>query len=104
MTGPQLSSERPARLHDIMAGHVDAGTVPGLVWTVLRRGEVRSQTIGVTAVDGDRKVTSDTIFRISSMSKPVTAVATLILVEECLLRLDEPVERLLPELAERWVV
>jgi CubicO group peptidase (beta-lactamase class C family) len=46
----------------------------------------------------------DTIFRISSMTKPVTAVATLILLEECVLRLDEPVDRLLPELAERRVV
>ena len=46
----------------------------------------------------------DTIFRISSMTKPVTAVATLILLEECVLRLDEPVERFLPELANRRVV
>ena len=45
-----------------------------------------------------------TIFRISSMTKPVTAVATMILLEECLLRLDEPVDRLLPELAGRRVL
>jgi CubicO group peptidase (beta-lactamase class C family) len=46
----------------------------------------------------------DTIFRISSMTKPITAVATMILVEECKVRLDEPVDRLLPELAERQVL
>src|SRR5260370_517612 len=46
----------------------------------------------------------DTIFRISSMTKPITAVATMILVEECKLRLDEPVDRLLPELANRKVL
>ena len=46
----------------------------------------------------------DTIFRISSMTKPITAVATLMLLEECVLRLDEPVDRLLPELADRRVV
>lgn len=46
----------------------------------------------------------DTIFRISSMTKPIIAVATLILLEECVVRLDEPVERLLPELAGRRVV
>jgi CubicO group peptidase (beta-lactamase class C family) len=45
-----------------------------------------------------------TIFRISSMTKPVTAVATMILLEECLLRLDEPVDRLLPEVAGRRVL
>ena len=46
----------------------------------------------------------DTIFRIASMTKPITAVATMMLVEECKLRLDEPVDRLLPELADRKVL
>ena len=46
----------------------------------------------------------DTIFRIASMTKPITAVAAMILVEECRLRLDEPVDRLLPELADRRVL
>jgi CubicO group peptidase (beta-lactamase class C family) len=46
----------------------------------------------------------DTIFRIASMTKPITAAAAMILVEECRLRLDEPVDRLLPELAERRVL
>ncbi len=46
----------------------------------------------------------DTIFRISSMTKPITAAAAMILVEECALRLDEPVDRLLPELADRRVL
>ena len=46
----------------------------------------------------------DTIFRIASMTKPITAGAAMILVEECKLRLDEPVDRLLPELANRKVL
>ena len=46
----------------------------------------------------------DTIFRIASITKPVTAAAAMILVEECRLRLDEPVDRLLPELADRQVL
>ena len=46
----------------------------------------------------------DTIFRIASITKPITAAATMILVEECALRLDEPVDRLLPELADRRVL
>ena len=46
----------------------------------------------------------DSIFRIASMTKPVTAVAAMILVEECRLRLDDPVDRWLPELADRKVL
>jgi CubicO group peptidase (beta-lactamase class C family) len=70
---------------------------------VSRRGDVHVDVIGTSALDGSA-MQSDTIFRISSMTKPITAVATLILLEECALRLDEPVDRLLPELADRRVV
>jgi CubicO group peptidase (beta-lactamase class C family) len=59
--------------------------------------------LGAQAVGGD-PIQRDTIFRISSMSKPITAVATMLLVEECALRLDDPVDRLLPELADRRVL
>ena len=51
-----------------------------------------------------RRCARDSIFRIASMTKPVTAVAALILVEECRLRLDDPVDDLLPELADRQVL
>ena len=56
--------------------------------------------------DRERKILlkRDTILRIASMTKPITAVATMILVEEGKLRLDEPVDRLLPELANRKVL
>ncbi len=104
MTGPGLSTDGLARLHDIMVGYVDRGEVPGLVAVVSRRGEAHVEVIGATAVDGGAAVRRDTIFRISSMTKPITAVATMILLEECVVRLDEPVDRLLPELAERRVV
>jgi CubicO group peptidase (beta-lactamase class C family) len=99
-----LSKEGLVRLHEIMAGHVAHGAAPGLVSLVSRRGEVEIDAIGVTALGGRQAVRPDTIFRISSMTKPVTAVAALILLEECVLRLDEPVERFLPELASRRVV
>jgi len=99
-----LSKEGLARLHGIMGRHVAHGAAPGLVSVVSRRGETDIDAIGVTALGGRQAVRSDTIFRISSMTKPVTAVAALILLEECVLRLDEPVERLLPELARRRVV
>jgi CubicO group peptidase (beta-lactamase class C family) len=87
-----------------MAGHVDRGRAPGLVSVVSRRGEAHVDVIGATAVGTGSAMRHDTIFRISSMTKPITAVATMILLEECVVRLDEPVDRLLPELADRRVV
>ena len=99
-----LSAERLKRLHDVMTGYVERGEVPGLVTLVARRGEGHVDAIGAMAADSEQPMRRDTIFRISSMTKPVTAVAAMILVEECLLRLDEPVNRLLPELAARRVL
>jgi CubicO group peptidase (beta-lactamase class C family) len=90
-----LSTARLRRMHDVMAGYVERGDVPGMVTLVSRRGEAHVDAIGMQR---------DTIFRIASMSKPITAAATMMLVEECKLRLDEPVDRLLPELANRKVL
>ena len=95
---------RLGRMHDVMAGHVERGGVPGLVTLVSRRGKVHVDAIGMKAVGGRDPMRRDTIFRIASMTKPITAAATMILVEECKLRLDEPVDRLLPELADRKVL
>ena len=103
MRSPGLSADRLARLHDTLAGHVERGAAPGLVSVVSRRGDAHVDVIGATAFGG-APMQRDTIFRISSMTKPVTAVATLILLEECVLRLDDPVDRWLPELADRRVV
>ena len=93
-------------MRDVMAGYVERGEVPGIVTAVSRRGETHVEAFGTkTAGGGDGDlVRRDTIFRISSMTKPITAVATMILVEECKLRLDDPVDWLLPELAKRSVL
>jgi len=104
MSSGGLSRERLGRMHDVMAGHVDRGNVPGLVTLISRRGVVHVDAIGMKATSGSDPMRRDTIFRITSMTKPITAVATMILVEECKLRLDEPVDRLLPELADRKVL
>ena len=104
MTSSGLDAHRLARLHDTLHAHVERGAAPGLVSVVSRRGEAHVDVIGSTAVDGSTPMSDDSIFRISSMTKPVTAVAALILLEECVVRLDEPVDRLLPELADRRVV
>jgi CubicO group peptidase (beta-lactamase class C family) len=99
-----LSTARLGRMHDVMTGYVERGDVPGLVTLVSRRGEVHVDVIGTQAFKDPDPMRRDTIFRISSMTKPITAAATMILVEECKLRLDEPVDALLPELAERKVL
>jgi CubicO group peptidase (beta-lactamase class C family) len=99
-----LSEERLDRMHDVVLGHVEHGNVPGLVTLISRRGEVHVDAIGSKAVGGEDKIQRDTIFRVSSMTKPVTAAATMILVEDCTLRLDDPVDRLLPELSEPQVL
>src|SRR6266700_6792711 len=99
-----LSNARLGRMHDVMTCFVERGEVPGLVTLVSRRGEVHIDVIGTKAYEDSDPIRRDTIFRISSMTKPITAVATMILVEECKVRLDEPVDRLLPELAERQVL
>src|SRR2546428_5469519 len=75
-----------------------------MVTLVSGRGELHVDAIGMKAVEGLDRVRRDTISRISSMTKPITAAAALILVEECKVRLDEPVDRLLPELADRRVL
>src|SRR5713101_6847869 len=104
MSTAGLSRGRLGRMHDFMAGYVERGEVPGLVTLVSRRGEVHVDAIGTKAIGDSCPMRRDTIFRISSMTKPIIAVATMILVEECKLRLDEPVDRWLPELADRQVL
>src|SRR5580692_10642221 len=94
MTGA-FDKARLTRLDGVMAGYAARGHVPAIVTALSRRGEVHVGAHGAVR---------DAIFRIASMTKPVAAVAAMILVEECKLRLDEPVERLLPELADRRVL
>jgi len=60
--------------------------------------------IGTLAFDRAAPIRRDTIFRLASVTKPITAVAAMILIEECKLRLDDPVDELLPELADRKVL
>src|SRR5581483_9625572 len=99
-----LSSARLSRMHDFMVKSIERGKVPGLITLISRRGEVHVDVIGAQAFNDPTPMRRDTIFRISSMTKPIIAVATMILVEECKLRLDEPVDALLPELARRKVL
>src|SRR6266571_1637409 len=92
------------RLHDAMAARVAKGELPGLVTLVARGDDVHVDTIGAMAFGGNEPMRRDTIFRIASLTKPILATATMILIEEGKLALGEPVQRLLPELADRRVL
>jgi CubicO group peptidase (beta-lactamase class C family) len=104
MSSSGLSKTRLARLRDLMARYVERGAVPGLVALVSRHGETHVEALGTKALGGSDPVRRDTIFRIASMTKPIAAAAAMILAEECKLRLDDPVDELLPELADRRVL
>src|SRR5207253_3420247 len=92
------------RLHEAMAARVAKGELPGMVTLVAHGEDVHVDAIGVKAFGGNEPMRRDTIFRITSMTKPILALATMLLVEEGRLALDQPVDRLLPELAERRVL
>jgi CubicO group peptidase (beta-lactamase class C family) len=85
-------------LHQALHQQVDSGALPGAVALVARGDDEQVVAVGRRAVDGPA-MTRDSIFRIASITKPITAVATMMLVERGLLGLDDPVDRFLPELA-----
>src|SRR5215218_359604 len=102
--GGAWSRPRLDRMHDVMAGYVERGYLPGLVTLISRRGETHVDVIGMTAFESGEPMRRDTIFRIASVTKPIVAAAAMTLVEECTVRLDDPVDELLPELADRQVL
>lgn len=107
MTAGGFSSKRLARVRDVLVRHVDAGYVPGAVAVVARHGEVHIEATGNLAFAGAGSRTpmaADTICRTGSMTKPVVAACAMTLVEDGTLRLDDPVDEFLPELADMSVL
>jgi CubicO group peptidase (beta-lactamase class C family) len=92
-----------AKLEANLKAHIADGQPPGLVALVSRGRDTHVLAAGAMAIGGP-PVARDAIFRIASMTKPITAVAAMMLVEEGQLRLDEPIDRLAPELAQRRVL
>ena len=92
-----------ARIRGASVQHVGAARVPGLVALVARGAQIHVEALGDLA-SGGPPVARDSIFRIASITKPITAAATLAVIAEGLIGLDEPVDRLLPELAGRRVL
>jgi CubicO group peptidase (beta-lactamase class C family) len=86
------------RLGEVARSHVGPDRVPGLVALVASGDDVHVEALGTLSIGG-APVRRDSLFRIASTTKPITGAVTVALVDEGLLSLDEPVARLLPELA-----
>jgi CubicO group peptidase (beta-lactamase class C family) len=102
-----FSSKRLTRVRDVLSRYVDAGYLPGAVAVVARRGEVHVEAMGTLAFEGEGSrapMAADTICRTGSMTKPIVAACAMTLVEDCTLRLDDPVDEFLPELADMTVL
>jgi CubicO group peptidase (beta-lactamase class C family) len=99
-----MSSERLGRIKEAVQRHLDAGSVPGAVTLVARRGRiVHFETHGLNDVEAKKAMPKDAIFRLASMSKPITAVAVMMMVEEGKVRLSDPVSRFIPEFKQSMV-
>ena len=93
-----LSSERLMRVHDAVQRHIDAGSLSGAVTLVARHGKIAYlEAHGLLDVESKRAMPKDGVFRLASMSKPITAVAVMMMVEEGKVRLNDPVSRFIPE-------
>jgi CubicO group peptidase (beta-lactamase class C family) len=92
------------RLHDHLAAHTESGQVPGLVALLARGDDVHIEVLGHAALDDPVPLRRDAIFRIASLTKPIAAAAAMLLVDDGVLALSDPVEALLPELAGRRVL
>jgi CubicO group peptidase (beta-lactamase class C family) len=104
MSTAGLSKSRLERMHQVLSGFIERKEMPGLVALVSHYDDVHVETLGTLAFDDPSPMNRDTIFRIASITKLITAVAAMILVEECKIRLDDSIEPWLPELANRRVL
>lgn len=96
-----VSSERLQRIAPAMQSYIDAELVPGTVTALVRRGKlVHLETHGLRDVADNAPMERDTIFRIASMTKPITSVALMMLWEEGKFQLRDPVSKFLPEFAD----
>jgi CubicO group peptidase (beta-lactamase class C family) len=100
----RISPAELGRLRDVLAAHVESGRMPGLVSLVAAGDGVHVDAIGRPAFDVSGALGRDAIFRIASMTKPITAVTALTLIEDQTLTLDQPIDGLVPELADRRVL
>ncbi len=99
-----LSKSWLERMHQVLNEYVERGDLPGLVTLVSHHDDVHVEALGILAFGHPAPMKQDTIFRIASITKLITAVAAMILIEDCKLRLDDSIDPWLPELANRRVL
>ena len=102
---PALGQNAAAEIDAILQRAVQQGTVPGVVAVVANKDHIIYQgAFGLMDVGKQKPMTKDAIFRIASMTKPITSVAAMMLVEQGKLSLDDPVSRYLPSFKDREVI
>jgi CubicO group peptidase (beta-lactamase class C family) len=100
-----LDPDRLAAIGPSLQAFVDRGELAGMVTLTSRRGQiVQSEAIGWRDIETRAPMRSDTLFRIASMTKPITSVAALMLMEEGRIALTDPISRWVPELADPRVL
>ena len=93
-----LSSGRLTRINELIQRHIDVGDISGAVTLVARRGHIAHlEAHGTTALEGGTPTATDSVFRIASMTKVITGVAVMMMVEEGKLRVTDPVSLYIPE-------
>ncbi len=92
------------RLHESLGAHVAHREVPAVAALVARGGDVHAEVLGSLALDDPTPLRRDAIFRIASLSKPIAAASAMMLVDDGALALSDPVDALVPELADRRVL
>jgi CubicO group peptidase (beta-lactamase class C family) len=100
----RFNPQRVFELRAALQAHCDRGDIPGLVALIARGDHVHVEVLGTQQAGKSEPMRRDTIFRIASLTKPIAAAATMMLVDDGLLRLDDSVDRWLPELANRRVL
>ncbi len=99
-----LSTDRLGRIHEAIQRHIDDGNITGAVTAASRQGGLAHlEAHGLMDLESGTAMTEDAIFKIMSMTKPVVGVAILMLMEDGELRLNDPVSRFIPELADLMV-
>jgi CubicO group peptidase (beta-lactamase class C family) len=100
-----MDARQLARIAPRMKSFTDSGVVSGVVTLVARKGALAHfEAAGMADIEAGRPMRTDAIFQIMSMTKPFTGVAVMMMVEEGKVRLNDPVENLLPEFRGQWVI
>jgi CubicO group peptidase (beta-lactamase class C family) len=99
-----LSAQRLERVDELVQRHIDAGSFSGAVTLVARDGRiVHHEAQGTMDLEANRPMSEDAIFRIMSMTKPVIGAATMMMIEEGKVRLQDPISKFIPEWADMKV-